>query len=109
MLMQDNKSAILLQKNHLYSTGKGSKHMNVRYFFAVDKIRKKEVKMLYCPTGDMLGDFSSKPLQGSLFVKMRNMIQGVKDEDFDVHKGWYKEVLKKCGSWDDGEQDLGDA
>ena len=32
ILMQDNKSAILLQKNWPYSAEKGSKHINVRYF-----------------------------------------------------------------------------
>ena len=47
--MQDNKSAIILQKNWPFSTGKGSKHINVRYYYVVDKIKNKEVKMIYCP------------------------------------------------------------
>ena len=45
ILMQDNKSAILLQKNWPFSTGKGSKHINVRYFFVKDKIDNKEVRL----------------------------------------------------------------
>merc|ERR1711907_755169 len=53
ILMQDNKSAILLQKNYPYSTGKGMKHVNVKYFFAVDKIRNKEIAVKYCPTEQM--------------------------------------------------------
>jgi hypothetical protein len=42
ILMQDNKSAILLQKNWPYSTRKGSQHIQVKYFFATDKIKNKE-------------------------------------------------------------------
>ena len=42
ILMQDKKSVILLQKNWPYLTSKGSKHINVRYFFADDKIKKKK-------------------------------------------------------------------
>jgi len=37
ILMQDNQSCILLQKNFPYSTGKGSKHIHVLYFFVVDQ------------------------------------------------------------------------
>ena len=47
VLMQDNKSAILLQKNWPFSTGKGSKHIHVRYFFVVDKIKNKEVRIIH--------------------------------------------------------------
>ena len=62
ILMQDNKSAILLQKNWPYSTRKGSKHINVQYFFVIDKIRNKEVKIIYCPTKLMVADYNTKPL-----------------------------------------------
>ena len=31
----------------------------------------------YCPTGIMLGDFFTKPLQGSLFRKMRDVVMGL--------------------------------
>ena len=80
--MQDNKSAILLQKNWPYSTRKGSKHIHVRYFFVVDKIRHKEVKIMYCPTELMIADFkNTKPLQGALFYFFRNKIMGISTED----------------------------
>ena len=75
--MQDNKSAILLQKNWPYSTRKGRKHIHVWYFFVVDKIRNKEVKIIYCPTELMIADFNTKPLQGALFYFFKNKIMGV--------------------------------
>ena len=43
VLTQDNKSRVLLRKTHPFSVEKGSKHMNVRCFFVVDELEKKEV------------------------------------------------------------------
>ena len=33
--------------------------------------------MAWCPTGDMTGDFMTKPLQGALFRRFRDHIVGV--------------------------------
>ena len=97
ILMQDNKSAILLQKNWPFSTGKGSKHINIRYFFVVDKIKNKEVKIIHCPTEEMIADFNTKPLQGKLFLYFRNKIMGVRIEDYNRYKDRYMESLKQYG------------
>ena len=105
--MQDNKSAILLQKNWPFSTGKGSQHINVRYFFVVDKIKNKEVKIVYCPTEKMIADYNTKPLQGKLFYYFRNKIMGIKLEDFTKYKDNCVEILKQYELWDD-EDDLYD-
>ena len=43
VLTQDNESRVFSRKNHPFSLGKGSKHANVRCFFVVDKLEKKEV------------------------------------------------------------------
>ena len=40
ILYQDNKSAILLEKNGRMSCGKNTKHINIRYFFITDYIKK---------------------------------------------------------------------
>ena len=81
--MQDNKSAILLQQNWPYSSRKGSNHINVRYFFVVDKSRNKEVKSIYCPSESMIADYNTKPLQEALFYFFRNKVMGVRTEDFE--------------------------
>jgi len=73
-IYQDNKSTILLADNGKTSSGKRTKHLNVRYFFMTDKIKKGEVKVAYCPMQEMLGDFFTKPLQGTQFVRMRSKI-----------------------------------
>ena len=48
--------------------------MNVQYFFVMDKIKKGEVKVAFWPTQEMLADFFTKPLQGTLFTRMRDEI-----------------------------------
>lgn len=62
---QDNKSAILLEKNGRASSSKRTRHINVRYLFIKDRIDKKEIVVEYCPTSIMMADFYTKPLQGS--------------------------------------------
>ena len=45
-------------------------------FFAQDRIDKEEVGITYCPTELMLADYYTKPLDGSLFRKLRAIITG---------------------------------
>jgi hypothetical protein len=45
-----------------------------------DRIEKGEIKLEYCKSVDMLGDFFTKPLQGSLFIKYRNAIMNTEEE-----------------------------
>ena len=77
ILLQDNMSAELLEKNGKASSGKRTKHMNIRYFFITDRIKKGEVTVAWCPADEMIGDFMTKPLQGALFTRFRDMIMGV--------------------------------
>jgi hypothetical protein len=69
IVYQDNQSAMLLEKNGRGSSSKRTRHINIRYFFVRDRVASKEVKIEYCPTEEMLADFFTKPLQGSLFKK----------------------------------------
>jgi hypothetical protein len=77
VLFQDNKSSILLENNGKASSSKCTKHINIRYFFIADRVSKEEVSVVWCPTGDMIGDYATKPLQGALFRKFRDQIMGV--------------------------------
>ena len=105
VLMQDNKSAMILQRNWPFSTRKGSQHINIKYFFATDKIKSKEIKMVHCPTERMIADYNSKPLQGKLFYDNRNMIMGINTDHFERYKDRYAEVLKAYDLFE-GEDDL---
>ena len=74
---QDNQAAILLEKNGKASSGNRTKHINTRYFFVTDRISNGELEVGWCPTEDMTGDFWTKPLQGALFRRFRDLIMGV--------------------------------
>jgi hypothetical protein len=77
VVFQDNQSAILLEKNGRASSSKRTRHINIRYFFVTDRVQNKELRIEYCPTGDMLADFFTKPLQGTLFQKFRNQVMNI--------------------------------
>ena len=77
IVYQDNQSAILMEKNGKASSSKRTKHINIRYYFVTDRINQKEMTVEWCPTGDMTGDYMTKPTQGALFKKFRDQIMGV--------------------------------
>ncbi len=93
LVYQDNQSAILLKTNGKHSSGKRTRHMNIRYFFITDRIKRGEMSMSYCPATEMIGDHYTKPLQGALFRKFRLVIMNVDPEVPDVDLAWEREVL----------------
>ena len=76
-IYQDNKSMILLAENGRSSSSKRTRHLNVRYYFIMDQIKKGHVKVAFCPTQEMIADFFTKPLQGGLFVRMRSYLSTI--------------------------------
>ena len=50
-----------------------------KVFFIRDILRREKVKLMHCKTEQMIGDYFTKPLQGSLFKKLRNYIMGHTD------------------------------
>lgn len=92
IIYQDNQSAILLEKNGRASSSKRTRHINIRYFFVTDRIAKKEVTVQYCPTGNMLADFFTKPLQGTPFRKFRDEIMNV--DPAQLHAMAHRSVLE---------------
>jgi hypothetical protein len=74
---QDNQSAMKMEKNGRQSAGQRSRHINIRYFFIKDKIDKGEISLIYCPTGEMIADFFTKPQQGGMFTRFRDVVMGV--------------------------------
>ena len=91
ILNQDNQSTIKLSENGKASSGKGTRHINIRYFFITDRIARKEVAIQYCPAKEMVADYFTKPLQGELFYKFRDQIMGV--VPMDTITGDHRSVL----------------
>ena len=66
-----------METNGKASLSKRTKHINIRYYFITDRINKKELSVEWCPTGDMIGNCMTKPLQGTPFKTFRDEIMGV--------------------------------
>ena len=62
-------STMKMEKNGRNTCTGNSRHISIRYFFVKDRLDKKEFRLDYCPTGNMIADFFTKPLQGALFNK----------------------------------------
>ena len=43
LLLKDNRSSILLERNGRASSGKRTRHINIRYFFIMDRVNMKEI------------------------------------------------------------------
>jgi hypothetical protein len=74
VLLQDNTSTIALvtKSNGQYRT----KYMRARQAFVKERVDAGEAEVQYLPTGRMLADIQTKPLQGALFRYMARRITG---------------------------------
>lgn len=59
------------------SCGERSRAIDIHYFAIKDYCERVELKISYCPTNAMVGDFMTKPLQGSKFRNLRKLILGL--------------------------------
>ena len=57
-IYQDNEASILLERNGKRSSKKGTRHINIGYFFITNKVQNGEIDIEYMPTGRMIADFS---------------------------------------------------
>ena len=89
VLQQDNISSIRLETNVKRSSTKRTRHINMRYFYITDKIRSGDVVNVYHPTGELVGDYLNKSLNGTPFKNHRNTIMGVDDESIEDYKVRY--------------------
>jgi hypothetical protein len=76
ILFQENKSTILLEENGKKSSGSRTRALNIHYFFLTDQVKKGNVRIVHCPTGEMVADYLSKPLQGKTFTYLKKTLMG---------------------------------
>jgi hypothetical protein len=104
ILLQDNKSTILLAKNGKMSSSRRTKHINNRYYLVKDKIDRGELEVRYEPTGKMWCDILTKPKQGIAFYEFRSHIMNCPinyDDDLE-RRNTHESLLPK----EEGKQDL---
>jgi len=56
------------------SNSERTRHIAIRFYFVKDRVESKEIALQYLPTGDMLADILTKPLQGCAFRKLRKSL-----------------------------------
>ena len=69
----------MLEKSGKESNSKRTKHIAIRYYFITDRVKADELNIEYCPTGDMLAEYFTKPLQGKKFYQFCKEIMNLKD------------------------------
>ena len=77
VLYQDNKSTMLLEKNGRASSGKRTRHIDIRFYFVADRVKNGELRIEHCHTEEMVADYFTKPLQGIIFYKLRDQVMNI--------------------------------
>ena len=77
IIFQDNTSTMKLQNNGKISSGKRTRHFDIKLFYITDLISRDEVTVIYCPTDDMIADYMSKPVMGTKFKVFRDLIMNL--------------------------------
>ena len=95
IVYQDNMSTILLENNGRKSSTKQTKHIEMRYFFIHDQVVQEKVIIQHCPTEHMRADFFTKPLQGMLFYRLRDLIMNIAPES--PYHSSHRSVLRVAG------------
>ena len=80
IIYQDNQSTMKLANNGRGSSGKRTRHINIRYFFITDRVKRGDVRIIHCPTDMLIADFYTKPLQGKQFRIFRKLILNLDDD-----------------------------
>ena len=93
-IYQDNEASILLECNNKRSTKKGTIFLNICYFFITDKVQNGKINIEYMPTGEMITEYFTRPLQGILFRKMREKIQGIDVIHLELYKQQYDGAME---------------
>jgi hypothetical protein len=73
VIYRDNTSAMKMEVKGKSSSGKRTRHLEIKYFYATDLIERKEIEVKYCPTDSMIADYMTKPVTGSKFNKFRKI------------------------------------
>ena len=80
-LFQDNLSTIALA-NAGRSTSDRTRHINIRYYFVSQYLKDGTMNLQHCPATEMIDDLFTKPLQGSDFIRFRDLILGITTDSY---------------------------
>jgi hypothetical protein len=75
LVYEDNQATIALALSG-GPTSERSRHIRNRFFFIKQFLDSGEMTINYCPTELVIADILTKPLQGALFLRLRDMLLG---------------------------------
>ena len=84
VVYQDNTSTMKLVNNGKISSGKRTRHFDIKLFYITDLISRDEVTVKYCPTDKMIADYMSKPVTGSKFTEFRDLILNLSGKSYPI-------------------------
>jgi hypothetical protein len=85
IVYQDNTSTMKLEENGKASSGKRTRHFDIKYFYVTDLVGRKEVSIEYCNTDEMIGDFNTKPVVGGKFDVFRDRIMNLSGKHHRIY------------------------
>ena len=74
VVYQDNESVLVMKAGKKPS--QRTKHMDIRYFFAKNRVEIGDITLTYMPTEAMLADLMTKPLVGEQFRSLAAKMVG---------------------------------
>ena len=63
--------------------GARTRNIHIRYFYTTERVKDGTIVVTYCPTKEMVADYLSKPLQGSLLRLHNKSLMGITSEMAD--------------------------
>lgn len=70
----DNTSTMKLEQNGKASSGKRTRHCNIKYFYITDLVERGLIKLIHCPMDSLMANSMSKPTVGTKFHKFWKVI-----------------------------------
>ena len=70
-----------LEQNGKSSSGKRTRHFNIKYFFMTDLIKRKEMVISYYPTKQMYACYMTKPIVSTQFCAFCNVVMNIDRSD----------------------------
>lgn len=72
-IYEDNQGAIELAKNAKYH--KRTKHIDICHHFVQERVVSNEIRVIYCPSQDMVANIMTKGLPKPAFEKLRDLLR----------------------------------
>ena len=77
---EDNQPVLAMLDRKSHGVAR-TRHINIRYFFIIDRVKSGDLELHHVPTDLMLADIFTKPLVGGPFIRMQARLMGRAEPD----------------------------